>query len=42
MYTTTCRPDLAKSFGFVGSKVALPYGPADGDVGMRKNIHFIA
>jgi len=38
MYATTIRPDLAKEMGFQGTKVPLPYGPADGDAGMRGNI----
>jgi L-alanine-DL-glutamate epimerase-like enolase superfamily enzyme len=27
VYATTARPDLAKSLGFVGAKIPLPYGP---------------
>jgi len=42
VYATTSRPDYAKKLGFVGAKVPLPYGPADGDEGMRMNIEFIA
>jgi len=38
VYATTARPDLAKKMGFVGAKVPLPYGPGDGDAGMRANI----
>jgi L-rhamnonate dehydratase len=38
VYATTARPDLAKGLGFVGGKLPLPYGPADGDAGMRENI----
>lgn len=38
VYATTGRPDLAKKLGFHGAKFPLPYGPADGDEGMRKNI----
>ena len=38
VYATTARPDLAKKMGFKGAKFPLPYGPGDGDVGMRKNI----
>lgn len=38
VYCTTARPDLAKSMGFKGAKIPLPYGPADGDAGMRANI----
>lgn len=41
VYSTTARPDLAKELGFVGAKVALPYGPGDGDEGMRKNVEFL-
>ena len=41
-YATTSRPDLAKDLGFFGAKVPLPWGPHAGDVGMRKNIEFIA
>jgi L-alanine-DL-glutamate epimerase-like enolase superfamily enzyme len=35
------RPDLAKEMGFIGAKVPLPYGPGDGDYGMKGNIDFI-
>jgi len=42
VYATTARPDLAKKMGFVGAKFPLPYGPGDGDEGMRKNIARIA
>eukprot|EP00662_Eupelagonemidae_sp_cell21_P008935 gene8935-50187_t len=38
IYATTARPDLAKEMGFVQAKFPLPYGPGDGDAGMRKNI----
>jgi len=41
VYATTARPDLAKALGFVGAKIPLPYGPGDGDEGMRKNIERI-
>jgi len=37
-YMTTARPDLAKEFGFVGAKIPCAYGPADGDIGLRKNV----
>ncbi len=40
VYSTTGRPDIAKDLGFVGAKVACPYGPSDGDVGLKKNIEF--
>ena len=38
MYATSARPDLSKKMGFKGAKFPLPYGPGDGDAGMRKNI----
>jgi len=41
VYGTTVRPDLAKAMGFKGAKIPLPYGPGDGDEGMRKNIQRI-
>ena len=40
VYSTTGRPDIAKKLGFVGAKVPCPYGPADGDEGLRKNVEF--
>ena len=41
MYATSTRPDLSKAMGFKGGKIPLPYGPADGDEGMRKNIEHL-
>jgi L-rhamnonate dehydratase len=41
IYATTARPDLAKKLGFHGAKFPLPYGPVDGDEGMRQNIERI-
>ena len=38
MYATGPRPDLARKMGFVGGKYPLPYGPAHGPDGLRKNI----
>ena len=38
VYATTVRPDIAQKLGFVGAKVPLPYGPADGDNGILANI----
>lgn len=40
VYSTTSRPDLAKKFGFVGSKIPCPYGPSAGNEGLKKNIEF--
>lgn len=36
-YATGPRPDLAKEMGFIGGKMALPYGPADSLPGLNKN-----
>jgi L-rhamnonate dehydratase len=41
VYCTTARPDLGKEMGFHGTKFPLPYGPGDGDAGMRANIERI-
>jgi L-rhamnonate dehydratase len=41
MYATSTRPDLSQKLGFTGGKMPLPYGPADGDAGMRANIEQI-
>ena len=41
-YATGARPDLAKTFGFIGGKMALHHGPAEGDEGFRKNIAALA
>ena len=40
VYSTTARPDKAKEFGFVGAKIPCPYGPSEGDEGLRKNVEF--
>ncbi|MBG9813726.1 L-rhamnonate dehydratase [Priestia endophytica] len=37
-YATGPRPDLAKEMGFIGGKLPLTYGPADGEEGLKKNI----
>lgn len=42
MYATGPRPDLAREMGFIGGKIPLPYGPADGEEGMRKNVELAA
>ena len=31
-----------QELGFVGSKVPCPYGPAQGDDGLRRNVEFFA
>ncbi|CAF0953459.1 unnamed protein product [Adineta steineri] len=40
-YATCYDPLAAKNLGFKGAKFPLPYGPADGDQGMMKNIERI-
>jgi len=42
MYATGPRPDLAKKMGFIGGKMPLPYGPAHGEEGLRKNVELAA
>ena len=42
MYATGPRPDLAKQMGFIGGKMPLPHGPADGEEGLRKNVELAA
>lgn len=37
-YATGPRPDLAKEMGFIGGKLTLTYGQADGEEGLRKNL----
>lgn len=42
MYATGPRPDLAKRMGFIGGKLPLPYGPAHGEEGLRRNVELAA
>jgi L-rhamnonate dehydratase len=37
-YATGARPDLAKEMGFIGGKMPLQHGPAEGEEGLKKNI----
>ena len=41
-YATGARPDLAKQMGFIGGKMALQHGPAEGEEGLRTNIERLA
>lgn len=41
-YATGARPDLAKEMGFIGGKLPLLHGPAEGDEGLKKNIEKLA
>lgn len=40
-YCTGPEPAAAKSMGFTGAKVPLPYSPGEGPEGMKKNIEFL-
>ena len=35
-YATGARPDLAKEMGFIGGKMPLQHGPAEGEEGLRQ------
>ncbi|HEX8631238.1 MAG TPA: L-rhamnonate dehydratase, partial [Catenuloplanes sp.] len=37
-YATGPRPDLAKDLGFIGGKLPLHHGPAEGEEGLRRNL----
>lgn len=37
-YATGPRPDLARKLGFVGAKIPLHHGPAEGADGFRRNV----
>jgi L-rhamnonate dehydratase len=41
-YATGARPDLAKQMGFIGGKLPLHHGPAEGEAGMDRNIALLA
>src|SRR3546814_18898496 len=41
-YATGARPDLAKEMGFIGGKLPLHHGPAEGLEGLEKNIALLA
>ena len=41
-YATGVRPDLAKGLGFIGGKMPLVHGPAEGDEGLARNIAMLA
>jgi L-rhamnonate dehydratase len=42
MYATGARPDRAKELGFIGGKMPLHHGPAEGPDGMRENLEMLA
>ena len=35
-YATGARPDIAKELGFIGGKMPLHHGPAEGAEGLKK------
>ncbi|MGH8444847.1 MAG: L-rhamnonate dehydratase [Solimonas sp.] len=41
-YATGARPDLAQKLGFIGGKLPLHHGPAEGEEGLKKNIAELA
>jgi L-rhamnonate dehydratase len=41
-YATGARPDLAKEMGFIGGKLPLQHGPAEGEAGLKLNIEKLA
>jgi len=41
-YATGARPDLAQKMGFIGGKMALHHGPAEGEEGLKKNLEELA
>lgn len=41
-YATGSRPDLAKAMGFIGGKLPLHHGPAEGEEGFAANIAELA
>jgi L-rhamnonate dehydratase len=41
-YATGARPDLAKQMGFIGGKMPLQHGPAEGEEGLAKNLAKLA
>lgn len=40
-YCTGPEPLAAKSMGFIGAKVPLPYGPDEGQSGLKRNVDFL-
>ncbi|HUN72050.1 MAG TPA: L-rhamnonate dehydratase [Steroidobacteraceae bacterium] len=41
-YATGARPDLAKQMGFIGGKLPLHHGPAEGEEGLKRNLEALA
>ncbi len=41
-YATGPRPDLAQGLGFIGGKLPLVHGPAEGEEGLNRNVELAA
>lgn len=41
-YATGARPDIAQKLGFIGGKMPLHHGPAEGEEGLRRNLEELA
>lgn len=41
-YATGTRPDAAQALGFIGGKMPLHHGPAEGEAGLKKNLALLA
>ena len=41
-YATGARPDIAKQLGFIGGKLPLHHGPAEGEEGLATNLAMLA
>jgi len=41
-YATGARPDIAKRLGFIGGKMPLRHGPAEGEEGLKQNLELLA
>lgn len=41
-YATGARPDIAKQLGFIGGKLPLHHGPAEGEEGLKRNLEALA
>jgi L-rhamnonate dehydratase len=41
-YATGARPDLAQKLGFIGGKLPLHHGPAEGEEGLKQNLALLA
>ena len=42
LYATGARPDLAQKLGFIGGKMPLHHGPAEGEAGLAANVAELA